>query len=875
MLSRKFKQRKEMHPIFLKYWAQQLTLRSEDGGASNLALTLNDIRINPIPYQISAVSRALKALREHKGAILADEVGLGKTIEAGIIIHRHWQQGKRKILIILPASLIAQWIDELREKFRLPVTVVNSQYLRRKNPPNPFISDKIVLCSYHFANNKAKYLSGLPWNLCCIDEAHHLRNRHGRMATALRNALRDVPKLLLTATPIQNSQNDLYALTEVIDEYFPIRPKKDNSKPWEPILIRTLRKDSGEHFVNRITVTHKFALNAAEKRLYARMEDFLLRDNLLCLNEGNRQLVKMTLRRLLASCPSNLAGTLERLAQRLQEICTQSALIPDLTSSTEELREMEKVLLKPKRHKPTPKELEELRLEIKELRELRRLANQTISTGKSKALLYALREGLRQVQKAGGRKMAIIVTEFLQSQRHIFDELQAIPEFKGRVVMINGDNLNPYADAIYCTWKEKMRPSKSNPNLDRKTAILDHFRRKADILIATDAASEGLNLQFCSLLVNYDLPWNPQRIGQRIGRCHRCEQKNDVVVVNFLNADNQAEQRLLELLTHKLEIFNRVLGSSDSTLGEVEDGKKFERWIGEIFLRCRTSEEINRAFEAIEVASVELDDSMKQTRLFHIADEIEEHRQKLWQICKYVYEKWGSFSDKTMTFHIPEELEYEQTELKSGKYSLLPQSKRRGYRTLDQQSPIVQAALGCCRKLPNKSAILQIPAGIVPGTGGFLQVCLLKCRCHYEYEKLIHTGYSDTCEALSEEQCRELLKHGQIVPGSPHRPRKALEQLTALQIANEHTRLQEAFRQHIASFEERLSQWKSEKLTLLKERLTTLKPDSLEFDRHWQQYRNEKEALAQKKELTLMQARRDYAPALETQELFTLQWIVI
>ena len=127
------------------------------------------------------------------------------------------------------------------------------------------------------------------------------------MATVLRNALRDIPKLLLTATPIQNSQNDLYALTEVIDEYFPIRPKKDDSKPWEPILIRTLRKDSGEHFVNRIAVTHRFTLNAAEKRLYARMEDFLLRDNLLCLNEGNRQLVKMTLRRLLASCPSNLA----------------------------------------------------------------------------------------------------------------------------------------------------------------------------------------------------------------------------------------------------------------------------------------------------------------------------------------------------------------------------------------------------------------------------------------------------------------------------------------------------------------------------------------------------------------------------------------
>ena len=124
-----------MHQLFLKYWAHQLTLRDEDGGASNLALTLSDIRIDLLPHQTTVVSRALKALREHNGVILADEVGLGKTIEAGIIIHRHWQQGKRKILIILPASLIAQWIDELTKKFRLPVTVVNSQYLRRKNPP--------------------------------------------------------------------------------------------------------------------------------------------------------------------------------------------------------------------------------------------------------------------------------------------------------------------------------------------------------------------------------------------------------------------------------------------------------------------------------------------------------------------------------------------------------------------------------------------------------------------------------------------------------------------------------------------------------------------------------------------------------------------
>ncbi len=841
-----------MRSLFLKYWAHQLTLQSEDGGASNLALTLSDIRIDLLPHQITAVNRALKALREHNGVILADEVGLGKTIEAGIILHQHWQQSKRKILIILPASLIAQWKEELREKFRLPVTVVNSQYLRRKNPPNPFISDKIVLCSYHFASNKAKYLSGLPWDICCIDEAHHLRNRHGRMATALRNALRDVPKLLLTATPIQNSKNDLYALAEVIDEYFPIRPKKDDSKPWEPILIRNLRKDSGTRFVNRIAVTHKFALNAAEKRLYVRMEDFLLRDNLHCLNIGNRQLVKMTLRRLLASCPSNLAGTLERLAERLHQ--------PSSTP-TDNLRE----LLKPRRRPLTHKELAEIESEIGELRELRRLANQTASIGKSQALLRALEEGFRS-----GKRKAVVFTEFLQTQRFLFELLRK----KFRVVMLNGDNLNPQANEIYRAWKEKRPKAKSNPNLDRKSAIQEHFHKKADILIATDAASEGLNLQFCSLVINYDLPWNPQRIEQRIGRCHRYSQKHDVAVVNLLNLDNLAERRLLELLTHKLEIFNRVLGSSDSTLGQTQEGKKFERRIGEIFLRCRTADEINRAFEAIEVAPIELDDSLKQTNLFHVADEIEEHRLKLWEVCKHVYEKWGAFSDKTMTFHIPE-LEHGRITLNPGKYSLLLKSKRRGYKSLDQQSPIVQAALDECRTISKKLAVLKVPAGIVPGTGGFLQVNLLKCRCHYEYEKLIHVGYSNTCEALTEEQCLRLLEHGQIVPGSPRRPRKTLEQLTAQQIVNEQIRLQEAFEQHIASFEERLSQWESEKLIQLKERLTSLNPDSLEFDRQWQQYQNEKEALTQKKKLTLMQARRDYAPALETQELFIVQWTVI
>ena len=875
-----------MQQLFLKYWAWQLTLRNEDTGVSSLALALSDMQIDLLPHQITAVNRALKSLREYNGVILADEVGLGKTIEAGIVICQHWQQGKRKILVIVPASLLEQWSRELEEKFKLPVAIVNSRYLRRKNPPNPFISNKIVLCSYHFASNKAKYLSGLPWDLCCIDEAHNLRNPHGRMATALRNALRDVPKLLITATPIQNSMKDLRALTELIDEYLPTDSKKNSSEPWTPLLVRTLRKDSGVNFVNRIAVTYNFKLNAAEQRLYARMEEFLRQDNLHCLNVGNRQLLKMTLRRLLASCPSNLAETLKRLAERLRELASPSAFTPDLNTSAEELKEMEKILLKPKHYRRnlTSVELEELRHEAEELRELHQLASQTHSAGKSQSLILALEERL----KHSGKRKVVVFTEFLQAQQFLFNLLQSIPAFKGRVVMINGDNLNPQAKAIYSDWEEKFQTSKRlkhNPNLDRKTAILDYFQHKADILIATDAASEGLNLQFCSMVVNYDLPWNPQRLEQRIGRCHRYGQKNDVVVVNFLNLDNLAEKRLLEILTGKLKLFNRELGSSNSTLGEqTQEGKLFERQIGEIFLQCRTPEEINQAFNRIEQTPAKLDDSWGPAKyLFcnsipELNADIEKQRRKLWEICKSVYGKFGTFSDKTMTFFIPEELEHERIRLKPGKYSLLPHSKRRGYRTLNQQHPIVQCALDECRNFSNSHARATIPPGILPGTTGFLQVSVIKCRCHYEYEKLVYTGYSDAAEALLEHDCIQMLECARIAPGRPGKAdEKHLEQLEAQRMAEEQTHLQETFDRYITDFETRLNQWEKEKLAEYRNRLTSLTRTprtELEFDCQWEQYRNEQEMLAQKKELILMQVRRDYAPALEVQELFTLQWNV-
>jgi Helicase conserved C-terminal domain len=150
---------------------------------------------------------------------------------------------------------------------------------------------------------------------------------------------------------------------------------------------------------------------------------------------------------------------------------------------------------------------------------------------------------------------------------------------------------------------------------DMRSALVDYFREQGQIMIATEAGAEGINLQFCSLVVNYDLPWNPQRIEQRIGRCHRYGQEHDVVVVNFLNQKNAADQRVFQLLSEKFSLFEGVFGASDEVLGAIESGVDFEKRIAEIYQRCRTPEEINASFDRLQQElSQQIDEAMTRTR---------------------------------------------------------------------------------------------------------------------------------------------------------------------------------------------------------------------------------------------------------------------
>ncbi len=246
--------------------------------------------------------------------------------------------------------------------------------------------------------------------------------------------------------------------------------------------------------------------------------------------------------------------------------------------------------------------------------------------------------------------------------------------YKGKIVLFNGTNSDKNSKAIYEHWL------KINANTDRisgsktadmRQALTDYFRNEAEIMIATEAAAEGINLQFCSLVVNYDLPWNPQRVEQRIGRCHRYGQKFDVVVLNFLNKTNEADQRVYKLLDEKFQLFSGVFGASDEVLGKIEEGVDFEKRIGAIFQSCRTTEQIKAAFDELQSEySEEIESTLKATKkklLENFDAEVHEklrmnlkkgreyltkQEQWLWAITKYYIGFNGTFNDERLDFRV-------------------------------------------------------------------------------------------------------------------------------------------------------------------------------------------------------------------------------
>ena len=572
--------------------AESLTTRGGTG-TSRLAPALAHAALDLNPHQVEAAAFALGALPTG-GAVLADEVGLGKTIEAGLVIAQLAAEGRTRALVLVPASLRNQWRDELRGRFGLTAEVVDGDRARSQSG-NPFDLPGVVVASTNFAALRPDELSRVPWDVAVLDEAHRLRNAwrpDHRTGQALRRALRRVPKLLLTATPLQNDPMELLGIASFLDptllgdeEGFRLRyatGELDGERAEElrarlaPVVFRTLRRQVKEYvrFTARRSMVEDFAPSAEEQALYDRVGDYLRREDALAIPGERRALLLLVYRKILASSSFALAATLDRLADSLERSTLGLAASDDgadLLPFAEEAEEWGD-------ERPPVRRQPSLRLqagaELAELRDCARAARAIRVNAKGEALKRGLDRAFTYARACGWPEKAVIFTEFRRTQEYLRDLLV------GRgwsVTCLSGDA----------------------GSADARQALVEEFRDRTQILLMTEAGAEGLNLQFCNLVVNYDLPWNPQRIEQRIGRCHRYGQARDVLVVNFLNRTNAADARLYELLGEKLALFDGVFGSSDEILGALGSGIDFERRVLDIYQSCRTGPEVDRAFEAL------------------------------------------------------------------------------------------------------------------------------------------------------------------------------------------------------------------------------------------------------------------------------------
>ena len=578
--------------------AEELLARSGDT-QQRLAGALSEAKVDLNPHQVEGAMFALDSL-SRGGCMLGDEVGLGKTIEAGLVIAQLMAEGKSRILILAPATLRAQWNSELREKFDLDSVLVDGRTVRATG--NCFDQPFPVICSHPFAANKAHLTSEIPWDLVVIDEAHRLRNAYranNKMGQALKASLAGKPKLLLTATPLQNDIMELFGLMSLLDEQilgpehaFRSRYRVDEGggmseaavcelkERLAPVVQRTLRRQVREYvrYTNRRSIVEDFTPSPEEHDLYEKVSEYLQRSEAAAIEPGKKTLLTLCYRKLLASSTYAIAPTLRRLSDNLEKrlhaakLGQQALAMFEPEEAKQFVEEGEEWSDDPAKA-PNVRALEQ---EVWELRQYADLADSIKVNAKGEALKRGLDRTFGVMRAHGWPEKALIFTESKRTQQYLFNLLSE-NGYQGKISLLSGDAGTP----------------------EDRRALVEEFRHRTQILICTEAGAEGLNLQFCNLVVNYDLPWNPQRVEQRIGRCHRYGQQRDVLVINFLNRQNAADARLYELLEKKLNLFDGVFGASDEILGALESGVDFERRVLDIYQSCRHPDDINKAFDKL------------------------------------------------------------------------------------------------------------------------------------------------------------------------------------------------------------------------------------------------------------------------------------
>ena len=859
-------------PHQAKYFANEILCHSEKG-VNRISQGLFNAKVDLNPHQIDAALFALKnPLR--RGVLLADEVGLGKTVEAGLVLCQLWAERKCRLLVVCPVVLRKQWANELAEKFALPCIILDKPILKQNYHGSllNFLRDNVgkqtIIISYQYATKLADFLAGELWDCVVIDEAHKLRNAHrasNKMGQALRAAFHGRKKLLLTATPLQNSLMELYGLSTLLDEhlfgdekvfrreFIHDRNVNELKDRLQSVVKRTLRQDVSEYirYTKRYTITQNFCPTDEEQALYQAVSDFIAQEHSLALPKSQRHLIGLILRKLLASSPYAVADTLTIILKRLYALKEQQAVQDDLfiqlseneTDLTDELNEE----WEEDDHEDTQSEnhTPNLNQEISQIEGFIEQTRQLSNDSKATALLTALQTGFAKMAELSAAQKAIIFTESVRTQVYLYDFLTK-NGYSDKVVSFSGSNHHADAKRIYQTWLTNETNAEritGSPQVDMRTALIDHFKHHAQIMIATEAAAEGVNLQFCSLLINYDLPWNPQRVEQRIGRCHRYGQQFDVVVINFLNQRNEADQRVLELLSEKFKLFDGVFGASDEILGRIESGLDFEKRVAHIYDRCRSPEAIKQAFDdlqkemetqiqqAMQTANLALldhfDEDVHERLKFQLSQSqqlLDKTSRYFWQASQFALQDYAHFDETQKSFYLHQS---PILSAKTGRYHLQKKEKQIGqdYRL---NHPLGEWCLDYCKQVDTPIAHVQFDYSQHPtklsvlaqylGQSGLLWIDKLGFYGENQtQEQLVFTARTDTGEWLDEDFCHKLLSiSAQILPNLVNLPddlsanaKQAINGMTA-----KHTETQTVL---LKQESERLDKWAEDKIKAAQE----------------------------------------------------------
>lgn len=488
------------------------------------------------PHQLEASRRVVEEMNGR--AILADEVGLGKTIEAGLVLKELMIRGLvKKVLLLVPASLVNQWVNELNSKFHIPAASQRKQYIWEHYD--------VIVSSIDLAKRSPhrEIILEQDYDFVLIDEAHKLKNSQTKNYAFIQS-LKKKYCLLLTATPVQNKLSDIYNLVSLLkpgylgsykqfkDTYGDDRRDAEEhhylKELIRKVMVRNRREETGLQWTKRKVETIWIDFTEQERQVYENMQD-----------------------------STSAAATFAKITL-LRELCSsREAAYLSMKKMVEENPETGNAYL------PVMKEIEKL-------------------PQHSKALKV-----VELIKAAPPGEKFIIFTEYRATQ-------------------------------FYLQWTLKQHDISSVPfrggfKAGKKDWMRELFEKHAQVLIATEAGGEGINLQFCSNMINYDLPWNPMRLEQRIGRIHRFGQKKDVQIFNFA-VRNTLEAHILELLYKKINLFERVIGNLDHILAELQVSD-VEKEIKRIFADSRSEGEIKVKLDNLTAVITETGEQLERDKL--------------------------------------------------------------------------------------------------------------------------------------------------------------------------------------------------------------------------------------------------------------------